>query len=558
MKKLRDYQLDAFKKIQEVATKKSANILISASVGAGKSLVIAETIRFLQSLGNKVLCLTMNSTLIKQNHTTLLEQGLKSGIYCATLKQYDTENTILFASPQSVMSAIKRGLPLARKNFDWIVVDECHNINESAPKSAYMMIFNAFKARVIGLTGTPFRDKCEPIWGDNKLFTHCLTDISTDYLIKRGFLTTPVWEAVNHAASLDFSKLKKTSSGLFNTRELNTVATSQHHKTHLIMQEVKSIMQSRAGVFIFASSINHCEQCLESLGERNARIITGNTPTRERESILHDARCGRVKYLINVAVLCTGVDVPNFDTVVFVRPTESRILYTQALGRGLRLSPHKKDCLVLDYAGNLERFSGEDDPIINKALNDIFRDDDVIECFKCHTFNTLFTRRCRGMVGDNRCGHYFVFKECPKCAVKNDITARHCRHCHIELIDPNDKLSISAANKRGVRVEVLETVIGLVPINNGVLIKVNYFLPHDQKFSESFAVTGVKSRNICYHRFLKHHFKGCGHIYRRLHHFSVVKKFMESHPPRKMQSAVFKVGVNGAYIVSREFGDNSI
>ena len=108
-------------------------------------------------------------------------------------------------------------------------------------------------------------------------------------------------------------------------------------------------MKNHAGAFIFAVSKKHCEECLKSLPQNEARIITGDTPHEERKRILEGARMGQIKYLISVNCLLTGIDVTNFDICAFLRPTESLVLYVQAIGRALRLHSGKSRALILDY-----------------------------------------------------------------------------------------------------------------------------------------------------------------------------------------------------------------
>lgn len=80
--------------------------------------------------------------------------------------------------------------------------------------------------------------------------------------------------------------------------------------------------------------------------------MTGATPGPERERLIAAFKARELKYLVNVAVLTTGFDAPHVDVIAILRPTESVGLYQQIVGRGLRLSPGKTDCLILDYAGN--------------------------------------------------------------------------------------------------------------------------------------------------------------------------------------------------------------
>jgi DNA repair protein RadD len=123
-------------------------------------------------------------------------------------------------------------------------------------------------------------------------------------------------------------------------------------------------------VLIFAASVAHAEHVkatLERLTGEECGLVTGNTPPAERDQIiarfkgqpqpvnLFGDTAAPLKYLVNVNVLTTGFDAPNVDCVVLLRPTASPGLFYQMCGRGFRLHPNKRDCLVLDYGGNILR-----------------------------------------------------------------------------------------------------------------------------------------------------------------------------------------------------------
>ena len=162
---------------------------------------------------------------------------------------------------------------------------------------------------------------------------------------------------------------------------------------------------------------------------------------------MEKARAGIIRYLVNIAIISVGVDIPAFDTIAYLRPTESLVLLVQTMGRVLRLSAStgKRGALVLDFAGNIERHRDWDNPILLKAVQSTVDKDKpfVIQCPACLTYNTEYARRCVGVINKKRCDYYFEFKlgPSPNCQVKNDISARHCRECHAEIIDPNEKIN---------------------------------------------------------------------------------------------------------------------
>jgi len=545
MKQLRPYQQDVLDKLRQRLKETDEPLLVNASVGAGKSLIIAELLMIIERAGWRALCLTMNSTLIRQNADTYIAQGGNAGIYCAALGQKDTGEPIIFASPLSVRGSIKAKGKFSKIPFNLIVVDECHNINFAEKDTTYMRIFNHYamyaqqeghKIRFVGLTGTPYRGKGHTIVGPHHFFKEEVCAITAEWLIKEKYLTNPVWGYCEQTLQYDFQSLKVNAMGRFSATELEEAVHKKPRLTAKIMAEVIEIVKDRRGAFIFASSVNHCNECAEWLPPEETAVITGTTPDTMRELYISQARAGIIKYLVNVNVLCTGVDVPTFDTVVFVRPTESLVLYMQCLGRGLRLAENKTDCLILDYAGNLDRHGDIDNPIINIALTQN-RDDNpdyCIECFHCNSMNTISARRCIGVKDDKRCDHWFEWKDCPGCGTKNDIVSRQCRSCHIELIDPNRNLKENASNKEKLTFIVKETQYGLSIVNGFPRFDITYLIDMRTnptryvKAQENFLLSTEKAIRFFYHGVAKLHFVHPHQAYNRLQNIQFLKSVIEN------------------------------
>ena len=518
-KTLRPYQLQAVQTIKERLKATTHPLLVTASVGAGKSLIIAEIVRWIEQSNYRALCLTLNSTLIQQNADTYKGQGGHCGIYVGSLDAYETEPLVIFGSPQSVCNGIRNKNEISNCRFNIIIVDECHNIDPHNMNTMYQRIINHYGSlaqseqysyRVIGLTGTPYRGKGNSIIGPDQFFREEVCNISTSWLISEGYLTKPEF-GLCEAQGYDFSQIRVNSMGKFSGAELQAVIDSNARLTGSIMMEIQAVMKNHAGAFVFAVSKKHCEECLKSLPQNEARIITGDTPHEERKRILEGARMGQIKYLVSVNCLLTGIDVTNFDICAFLRPTESLVLYVQAIGRALRLHSGKSRALILDYAGNLERHGDIDNPIINAALQPKEGEEDeyVIPCLECRCLNKIMARRCIGLIpndsGTRRCDNYFTWKDCPNCAVKNDSTARACRVCDAELIDPNAKLRAAAAKPDRETFAVTEMKCW-VNDNNG--IPVFYAMFKTTKgilLHETFSIRDSRMKNLFYGMFVKHH-----------------------------------------------------
>lgn len=501
-----------------------------ASVGAGKSLMLASILLTMQKVGKRALCLVNNAELVRNNCDTLIDEGGNASIYCAALGSKDCSAPIVFGTPLSVLNGINKNEPISKIKFNIIVVDEAHAINYLNHASCFMRILRHYKTeypemRVLGATGTNFRFKGSSIVGNDCLFKTQVGNITTEQLIRDDYLIEPNFEIDNNLV-LDFSKVKIKNNGQFDQKELEAVVSRSARLTELICHQVVHVMetQKRRGVFFFATTKKHAFEILSHLPMGESAIILGETPQHERTQILDDSRRGKIRYLVNIAIISVGVDIPSFDTIAYLRPTESLVLLVQTMGRVLRLSPitHKTNALVLDFAGNIERHRDWDNPVLLEAVKQTIDKDKplVISCPCCMSMNTEHARRCVGrviVIGDDeiekeeRCSYYFEFKECEAldCGAKNDIAARLCHSCGRELIDPNAKLSISRVQNKMVTVTVLEASYGISGTQKGFRINCAYKCQDESgrvgSVFENYSPISQKSRNVFYGQFVKPH-----------------------------------------------------
>ena len=511
-----------------------------ASVGSGKSLMLGEVLKLFDKLNKRALCLVNNSELVRNNAETFKKQGGNPSIYSSALKQKCYKNNVIFATPQTVLNAIKKNKGISRIKFNIILVDEAHAINYKDHRTVYMRVLRHYKTeypqmRILGATGTNFRFKSEPIVGEDCFFRKQVGNITTHWLIENGYLVKPRFE-IDKDFQIDFSSVRLNKMGQFDSKQLDKVIQDNERLTAVILKRLQAIMeaQNRFGCFVFCSTIKHCHEAFKSLPRDVTAMITGKTPERERQVILEKARRGEIKYLINVQVLTVGIDVPGYDTLLFLRPTESLVLAVQMIGRSLRLYSGKESALILDCAGNLERHRDWDDPIIDDAIKQIEEQnniDDPFQCPECGYWNSQFARRCAGRKDKKRCDYYFVFKECPECYVQNDITARQCRECEFELLDPNRNLNGDVLISDMADVTTMQTKIVYHPdyIQFGARF-VCESRTNQQKIwiDESFTPTTEKARNYFYFNFVKHHVKDSWKYYRKLNTMGVLEEIQKN------------------------------
>jgi len=480
---LRDYQQEAVAATIKHFRQTNESAVIVLPTGSGKSLVIAELARLAK---RKILVLTHVKELVEQNHQKYESYGLTAGIYSAGLKQKVTEHQVTFASIQSAA----RNLDHFNDEYSLIIIDECHrvnlNVNSEVDKeeqldshqessNQYQQIINKLKqnnpdTKLLGLTATPYRLGMGWIYRKHyrgfirseqtRPFEHCIYELPLRYLIKRKYLTEPKLVDAT-VLQYDFSSLKENVNGEYSPTDMNALLNKNHRVTKGIIEQVEELSEERQGVMIFAATVDHAKEIYSYLPEDNSALITGATESKERDQLIQDFKDKHIKYLVNVSVLTTGFDAPHVDMIAILRPTQSVSLYQQIIGRGLRLNPNKKDCLVIDYTGN--DFDLYQPEVGEKKPNPQSKPVQVI-CPACDFPNVFwgvtdedghliehFGRRCQGLVEVphdsnlshqcySQCNYRFVFKECPHCGSENDIAARSCTTCHKVLVDPDDML----------------------------------------------------------------------------------------------------------------------
>jgi DNA repair protein RadD len=467
---LRDYQKAAVEGVLQFFRRSQDPAAVVLPTGSGKSLVIAELARMARG---RVLVLAHVKELVEQNHEKYVSYGLSAGIFSASLGKKERHEKATFGSVQSIARAPDDFF----RDFSLLVIDECHRVADDNA-TQYQEVIGKLRAanpqiRILGLTATPYRLGLGWIYerapnGEiktdrSRFFKQCVYELPLSYMVKNRYLTVPIKVNIP-VTSYDFSELSETDR-MYSLKEIEEILKSQKQLTPLIISNIVDITERfhRQGVMIFSASVRHAEEILSYLPEGQARLVVGDTDMPERERIVADFKAKKFKYLVNVSVLTTGFDAPHVDVIAILRPTESNSLYQQIVGRGLRLSPDKKDCYVLDYTG-----MGHD--IYTPEISDKRPAKDtvpvLVPCPDCGFENSFwgyldadgdvvehFGRKCRGSIQDARtlrtipCGYRFRSKLCPACEAENDVTAKTCEKCKAELMDAPGKLKQAKLSK---------------------------------------------------------------------------------------------------------------
>lgn len=489
----RPYQQSAHDAVIDHWRRSTLPVVVDAFTGAGKSIVVAMLAKTLYDLsgGKRVLCLAPNKELIEQNVEKYHAIGEKCSIYSASISK-SLRHQVVFATEGTFKKVAKR----LGNEFAGVIIDESHKITPTIKNIIDDMRQGNPNLRVCGLSATPVRLGDGYIYGideNNKAldasvarepyFYKCVYKISARELLAQNFLTPLTAGSIN-AQNYDTSGLKLQSNGQYSNASIKAAFEGWGRKTSRIVADIVAQTQERKGVLIFAATVQHAHEVMASLHPDNARLITGATKKSERAQIIKDFKAQKFKYLVNVSVLTVGFDAPHVDCIAILRATESVSLLQQIMGRGMRLSPDKTDCLVLDYAGNIEKHMPDGD-LYKPEVKAKYKGGDLepleCRCEECGRINLFaprpnedgfqidengyfcnlngerlmveagdtkkpmpahFGRRCQHMdirTGE-RCDGWWSYKECPVCEHRNDIAARYCQECKAEIVNPNEKL----------------------------------------------------------------------------------------------------------------------
>jgi DNA repair protein RadD len=483
--KMRPYQQQAHDDCIAWVRKNTAPCVLELPTGAGKSIIVAEIANSLNkvSKGKHVLCIVPSKELLEQNADKIQATGNPVSLFSASVGETCLANPLVVGTPVSIKNQLER----FGSQFCAVIIDECHKITPTVIHIIdQLQVFNE-RLRIIGLSATPYRMSTGYIFKHdlrgvalhesktrNPYFDRLIYKITARELIQQGYLCQPVVGAI-HSKHYETLTMQTNAMGKFSKDDIDKAYHGKGRLTAEIVADVIEQSRDRKGVLFFAATIQHAGEIMESLPPELSAIVTGGTPAREREIILLKFKAQILKYLVNVAVLTTGFDAPHCDVVAILRATESAALLQQIIGRGLRLSDGKQDCLVLDYAENIERHCPDGDvfnPDIKTSNSVEFNGEYLIaRCPECGLLNETKPRDNDAGFGiddngyfvdlqGNRieteygffpahhsrscqsdyCDYKWSFKPCHECGHENDVAARYCGGCKEELIDPNEKL----------------------------------------------------------------------------------------------------------------------
>jgi DNA repair protein RadD len=353
--------------------------------GSGKTHVFAALIEHYYNMGFRICLLAHRKELLTQASSKIT---VPHSFYSASVGEKNANSRVVVAGIHSICNKDVG-------EFDIILIDECHRLSNSNEGMYWNFIRRSPNAKVAALTATPHRLEGGALgWGE------IVYSIDYKHLQEAGYLA-PLTNKLSCEPSLKDIKITLSE---YHEGQLADVM-SEPDLLELSIKKIMAYSVGRNSIMIFCVTVKHAELLNDAmrLNGMDATIVTGNTADNIRDDIIASFKSGQIRFLINCMVLLEGFDAPDVDMIVCLRPTKSRSLWWQMMGRGVRLSPKKKDCLLIDMAGNLREHGGMGMPFVEKAYKEAATDRGKT-CPVCEEFVAVKQRQCA-------CGYEFPEQE---------------------------------------------------------------------------------------------------------------------------------------------------
>ena len=282
----------------------------------------------------------------------------------------------IYSMMRSSQDQVFKDILTIRKKSFAIVVDEAHKSIATTYQEAINYITNLEKTFLIGLSATPGRgwkddeNKKLAEYYDNRLIT--ITDDNDQeledpvkFLQKKGYLAYVKTEEVKTDIVIELSVQEKNYLNTqldLSDKFLYELGENQNRNLCILAQIIKYYKQNKS-IIVFACSLDHASFLNEMCSQKKIKSasIDKDTTTTSRRKYIENYKNGEIKVLFNYGVLTHGFDAPNTDIIIIARPTQSPILYSQMIGRGLR-GPEvggNEECILVDIKDNIEGLPNE-------------------------------------------------------------------------------------------------------------------------------------------------------------------------------------------------------
>jgi DNA repair protein RadD len=332
--------------------------LIIMPTGAGKSLTIAG---IATQLPGPCVVFQPSKEILEQNAAKLASYGYRPAIFSASMHRREI-GTITLATIGSVLRYSD-----AFRDVPFVLIDEAHCVN---PKGGMYDDFLDVlaKARILGLTATPFRLASNSLGSQLRFLTRTRPRIFNDVvyytqtgdLFRQGYLCPLAYRPVS---VVNRARLRLNATGAdYTDASVQSLFQEIGFVGRLQAEVERELAAGRQRIIVFTRFVDEARRLAAVIP--GAAVVTADTPAGVRANMIEDFRQGRLRVIANVAVLALGFDSPEVDCVILGRPTVSLAVYYQSVGRAVRPHPAKAQAHVVDLVGLVEQFGKVEDLMI--------------------------------------------------------------------------------------------------------------------------------------------------------------------------------------------------
>lgn len=356
------------------------------------------------------------SSIVLVNRVNLVGQTIEKlsmlfkqdqlGVYCGSLGEYNKDSKVTVASVDS----IKKITP----TVTLLIVDEAHNAFNN---SSYNGLIDRMRRanpnlKVVRFTATDFTAQDGYIWGKDLPIKKVLYKKTMMEMIALGYIVPPIFKSSKESFDMKGVRTKRGEYIMTDLIEL----TNDQMKLKKQVKDALPKLKGRKKIVWACASINHAEAVREEISKyEKASIIHSKLNNGEKLNNYNEFENDPdVRHVCSVTMVSEGYDFPPLDAIVCLRPTRSPVLYTQVIGRGLRLSPGKVNGLFLDYGNVVQNLGHPNNPLVKndkrqkKALG-------VLICPACETISFAPCKVCT-------CGYEFFTVKMKKRKLGKNLT----------------------------------------------------------------------------------------------------------------------------------------
>jgi len=360
---LRPYQVDPINKgIEFFKQEKSVPSIIVAPTAAGKSLYVG---KIAEGVDGNVIILQPSKELLQQNYDKFKGFGGRGAIYSAS---FDSRKigTVTFATIGSIKNL---GHIFRAKGFKYMIVDEVDRFPREAGGMFRKFLEESCITHVLGLTATPlklqtnldvYRNTYSKLVmltsrsGKGNFFKEIIHVTQIQEMTRLGFWAKLEYELYDISVAgliYNSTKAEYTEESILKMYEFNNTNDRIKHKL--------TELTDRKSILVFVPSVAAAKKL--ALEVPNSAVVYGDMPSDERDYVIRKFKEGKIRVIFNYGVLTVGFDHPELDCIILGRVSSSLTLYYQIIGRLTRIHPNKKDGLVVDFSGMVQRFGKVED-----------------------------------------------------------------------------------------------------------------------------------------------------------------------------------------------------